>query len=54
MNLGSLYLKINLISISILAKLDWIINYQFNISRVEEPLVINLGGLLDLGDINIG
>ena len=54
MNLGSLYLKINLTGIITLSELDWVTKQQFNFSRVEEALAIKLGRLLDSGDINIG
>ena len=54
MNLGSLYLKINITGIITLSELDWITKQQFNFSRVEEALAIKLGRLLDSGDINIG
>ena len=54
MNLGSLYLKINLTGIITLSELDWVTKQQSNFSRVEEALAIKLGRLLDSGDINIG
>ena len=54
MNLGSLYLRINLTGIITLSELDWVTKQQSNFSRVEEALAIKLGRLLDSGDINIG
>ena len=54
MNLGSLYLKINLTGIITLSELGWVTKQQSNFSRVEEALAIKLGRLLDSGDINIG
>ena len=54
MNLGSLYLKINLTGIITLSELDWVTKQQSNFSRVEEALAIKLGRLLDSGDINVG
>ena len=54
MDLGLLYLKINLTGIITLSELDWVTKQQSNFSRVEEALAIKLGRLLDSGDINIG
>ena len=53
MNLGLLFLKINILGIITLSELDWITNHQSEFSRTDMALVIKLGRLMDSGIIEI-
>ena len=54
MNIGILYLKINLTGIITFPELDWITMHQASFTRLEESIAIKLGRLIDSGSINIG
>ena len=54
MNIGNLFLKINLTGIITFSELDWITNQQLNFNRLEESIAIKLGRMIDSGIINIG
>ena len=54
MNLGLLFLKINILGIITLSELDWIAKHQLNFTRLEESVVLKLGRMIDSGSINIG
>ena len=53
MNLGLLFLKINILGTITLSELDWITNHQSEFSRTDMALVIKLGRLMDSGIIEI-
>ena len=53
MNLGLLFLKINITGIITLSELDWITDNQSKFSRLDMALVIKIGRLMDSGDIDI-
>tara|TARA_B100000965_G_scaffold200018_1_gene167015 strand:- start:194 stop:373 length:180 start_codon:yes stop_codon:yes gene_type:complete len=53
MNLGLLFLKINILGIITLSELDWITNHQSEFSRTDMALVIKIGRLMDSGIIEI-
>ena len=54
MNIGYLFLEINLTGIITLSELDWITNQQKNFTRLEESMALKLGRMIDSGSINIG
>ena len=54
MNIGNLFLKVNLTGIITFSELDWITNQQLNFNRLEESIALKLGRMIDLGIINIG
>ena len=54
MDIGILFLKINLTGIITFSELDWITTHQSDFSRLEESIAIKLGRMLDSGSINIG
>ena len=54
MNIGTLYLKINLTGIITFNELDWITTHQSHFSRLEESIAIKLGRMIDAGLINVG
>ena len=54
MEVGTLFLKVNLTGIITFSELDWITTNQFNFTRLEESIAIKLGRMLDAGFINIG
>ena len=54
MEIGKLFLKINSTGIITFSELDWITTNQFNFTRLEESIAINLGRMLDAGSVNIG
>ena len=54
MNIGSLFLKINLTGIITFSELDWITNQQLKFNRLEESIALKLGRMIDEGIINIG
>ena len=54
MNIGALFLKINLTGIITFYELDWVTRNQSDFTRLEESIAIKLGRMLDSGSINIG
>ena len=54
MNIGKLFLKVNLTGIITFSELDWITNQQSKFSRLEESIALKLGRMIDSGIINIG
>ena len=54
MNIGNLFLKINLTGIITFWELDWITNQQLKFNRLEESIALKLGRMIDSGIINIG
>ena len=53
MNLGMIFLKVNVLGYITLQELDWISENENNFSRVDMALVIKLGRLMDEGSIEI-
>ena len=53
MNLGMIFLKVNVLGYITLQELDWISENEKNFSRVDMALVIKLGRLMDEGLIEI-
>ena len=53
MNLGMIFLKVNVLGYITLEELDWISENEKNFSRVDMALVIKLGRLMDEGLIEI-
>ena len=53
MNLGMIFLKVNVLGYITLQELDWISENEKNFSRVDMALVIKLGRLMDKGLIEI-
>ncbi len=53
MNLGMIFLKVNVLGYITLQELDWITENENNFSRVDMALVIKLGRLMDEGLIEI-
>ena len=53
MNLGLLFLKINILGVITLSELDWITNHQSEFSRSDMALIIRIGRLMDSGIIEI-
>jgi len=54
MNLGSLFLNINLTGIITFYELDWVTKNQSDFTRLEKSIAIKLGRMIDSGYINIG
>ena len=54
MDLGILFLKVNLTGIITFSELDWITKSQSNFTRIEESVALKLGRMIDTGFINIG
>ena len=54
MNIGCLFLKIQLTGIITFEELDWITCHQIYFTRLEESIALKLGRMIDLGFINIG
>tara|TARA_B100001996_G_scaffold115755_1_gene87610 strand:+ start:528 stop:707 length:180 start_codon:yes stop_codon:yes gene_type:complete len=54
MNIGALFLKINLTGIITFYELDWVTKNQSDFTRLEESIAIKLGRMLDSGSISIG
>jgi len=54
MNIGILFLKINLTGIITLNELDWVTKHQSDFTRLEESIVLRLGRMIDEGSINLG
>ena len=53
MNLGLLFLKVNITGVITLSELDWIANHQSEFSRLEMALVIKIGRFMDEGIVEI-
>ena len=54
MNIGTLFLKINLTGIITFVELDWITTQQSEFNRLEESIALKLGRMIDSGSINVG
>ena len=54
MNIGALFLNINLTGIITFYELDWVTKNQSDFTRLEESIAIKLGRMIDSGYINIG
>ena len=53
MNLGVLFLKVNITGVITLSELDWITNHQTEFSRLDMALVLKIGRLMDQGIIEL-
>ena len=53
MNLGLLFLKVNITGVITLSELDWITNHQSEFSRLDMALVMKIGRLMDEGIVEI-
>ena len=53
MNLGLLFLKVNISGVITLSDLDWITNHQSDFSRLDMALVLKIGRLMDDGIIEL-
>ena len=53
MNLGLLFLKVNILGAITLSELDWITDHQSEFSRLDMALVIKIGRLMDSGVLEI-
>tara|TARA_B100000131_G_scaffold246630_1_gene239605 strand:+ start:139 stop:318 length:180 start_codon:yes stop_codon:yes gene_type:complete len=53
MNLGILFLKVNIRGVLTLSELDWITNHQSEFSRLDMALVLKIGRLMDQGKIEL-
>jgi len=53
MNLGLLFLKINILGVITLPELDWITKHQSEFSRLDMALVIKIGRLMDCGIVEV-
>ena len=53
MDLGLLFLKVNILGVITLSELDWITNHQSEFTRLDMALVIKLGRLMDSGVVEI-
>ena len=53
MDIGLLFLKVNVLGVITLPELDWVTNNQSKFSRLEESIAIKLGRLVDSGLIEI-
>ena len=54
MNIGNLFLEVNITGIITLHELDWIANQQLEFTRIEESIALKLGRMIDSGNVNIG
>ena len=54
MNIGALFLNINLTGIITFYELDWVTKNQSDFTRLEKSIAIKLGRMIDAGYINIG
>ena len=54
MNVGALFLKINLTGIITFYELDLVTKNQSDFTRLEKSIAIKLGRMIDAGYINIG
>ena len=53
MNLGIIFLKVNILGSITLQELDWITENEHNFSRLDMSLVIKLGRLMDEGIVDL-
>ena len=53
MNLGILFLKVNITGVITLSELDWITNHQSEFSRLDMAVVLKIGRLMDDGIIEL-
>ena len=53
MDLGLLFLKVNVLGIITLSELDWITNHQSEFTRLDMALIIKLGRLIDSGVVEV-
>ena len=53
MNLGILFLKVNITNVITLSELDWISNHQSEFSRLDMAIVLKIGRLMDKGSIEL-
>ena len=53
MNLGILFLKVNTTRLITLSELDWVVNYQSQLSRLDMAIVLKIGRLMDEGIIEL-
>ena len=53
MDIGLLFLKVNVLGVITLPELDWVANNQSDFSRLEESIAIKLGRLIDSGSVEI-
>ena len=53
MNLGIIFLKVNVLGFITLQELDWITENENSFSRIDMALLIKLGRLMDEGIIEI-
>ena len=53
MNLGIIFLKVNVLGFITLQELDWITENENSFSRIDMALLIKLGRLMDEGLIEI-
>ena len=53
MDLGIIFLKVNVLGFITLEELDWITENENSFSRIDMALVIKLGRLMDEGIIEI-
>ena len=53
MNLGILFLKVNITGVITLSELDWVANHQSQFSRLDMAIVLKIGRLMDEGIIEI-
>ena len=53
MNLGLIFLRVNVLGIITLSELDWIANNQSYFSRLYIAMAIKIGRLMDSGIIQI-
>ena len=53
MNLGLLFLKVNILGVITLSELNWITNHQSEFTRLDMALVIKLGRLMDSGVVEV-
>ena len=53
MNLGILFLKLNITGVITLSELDWITNHQSEFSRLDMALILKIGRLMDEGIIEL-
>ena len=53
MNLGLLFLKVNILGVVTLFELVWITNHKSEFATLDMVLVIKIGSLIDLGVVEI-
>ena len=53
MNLGMIFLKVNITEVITLSELNWITNNHSDFSRLDMALVLKIGRLIDEGRIEL-